>query len=61
MAHRDTGVHTIKWTQKHKTFGFKTKEMQKPRQKYTLEFKQKAVELSNKYYGTIRTAEKVNR
>jgi transposase InsO family protein/transposase-like protein len=30
--------------------------MQKPRQKYTLEFKQKAVELSKTYYSTIRAA-----
>jgi putative transposase len=30
--------------------------MEKPRQKYTLEFKQKAVELSNTYNSTIRAA-----
>ncbi|WP_017496478.1 transposase [Flavobacterium sp. WG21] len=34
--------------------------MEKPRQNYTLEFKQKAVELSNRYYSTIRAAKEVN-
>ncbi|BFM45307.1 hypothetical protein CFS9_39480 [Flavobacterium sp. CFS9] len=34
--------------------------MEKPRQKYTIEFKQKAVNLSNRYYSTIRAAEEVN-
>ncbi|KAF2515038.1 IS3 family transposase [Flavobacterium zhairuonense] len=34
--------------------------MQKPRKSYTPEFKQKAVELSNRYYSTIRAAHELD-
>ncbi|MDL2142331.1 MULTISPECIES: transposase [Flavobacterium] len=34
--------------------------MEKPKQKYTLEFKLKVVELSNRYYSIIRAAKEVN-